>query len=143
MFVFVGFSNSEFKSLSRSDCVCPENLIIYQCSIVGAGTTVWQGTAFQCSGLNRHISLRHSKFNTSEKPFGECNNGAITARAIGVVDNNYTSQLNVTVSPELNNKTVECVYDNGTEEIVGSDILSLTTGILAAMSCFTVGSTFN
>ena len=82
----------------------------------------------QCSGLNSHISLRHSKFNASEKPYGECNNGAIAARAIGVVDNHYTSQLNVTLSPEMNNRTMECIYDNGTETIVGSAVLAFTTG---------------
>ena len=109
-------------------CICPGYVLTYQCSVVGGGTTVWQGTAFQCPGLSSHILLRHSKFNASEKTYGECNNGAIVASVIGVVDNHYTSQLNVTLSPEMNNRTVECVYDNGIGTIVGSAILAFKTG---------------
>ena len=128
----VSFSGSTLRSMfsiqNDPGCLCPGYTVTYQCSIVGGGTTVWQGTAFQCSGLNRHLSLRHSKFNVSVKPYGGCNNGAIIAHAIGVVDNHYTSQLNVTLSPEMNNRTVECVYDNGTETIVGSAVLAFTTG---------------
>ena len=117
-----------FSIQNDPGCLCPGYTVTYQCSVVGGGTTVWQGTAFQCSGLNSFILLRHSKFNASEKAYGECNNGAIVARAIGVLDNYYTSQLNVTLSPEMNNRTVECVYDNGTETIVGSAVLAFTTG---------------
>ena len=138
MLVFVGFSaENEFKSQAQSDCICPGSLINYQCSIAGGGTTVWRGTAIQCSGLNKHIPLRHSNFNASEKPYGECNNGAITARAIGAVDNRYISQLNVTVSRELINKTVECVYDGGTEEVVGSDVIPVTTGVYITCLLYT------
>ena len=79
---------------------------------MGGGATVWLGTAFQCDG-NTHgfIALRHTQFGRSHKPEGTCNNGAIIARAIGVVNDSYISQLNVTVSTELNNTTVECCHD--------------------------------
>lgn len=73
---------NEFSIQSDPDCICSGSIVTYQCCIVGGGTTVWQGSAFQCPGLNRHISLRHSKFNTSEKPYGGCNNGAIIVRAL-------------------------------------------------------------
>ena len=119
---------TSFLVQNDSSCTCTGHTVTYQCSIVGGGTTVWQGSAFQCSGLNRYILLRHSNFNATEKPYGECNNGAITARAIGVHDSCFRSQLTVSLSPGMNNKTVECVYDNGTENMIGSAILSFRTG---------------
>ena len=66
-----------------------------------------------------------------------CNNGAIAAQeTLGVVNNSYISQLNIhvhvgfIVSPELNNKTVECVHSyNFTEVVVRSiQIIVLATG---------------
>lgn len=91
---------------------CPGEVLTIQCAIMGGGATVWQGTAFQCDGNNRDIIvLRHTQFRRSYKPGGICNNGAIVAQAIGVVNDSYISQLNVTVSPELNNTTVECWHD--------------------------------
>ena len=131
MTVYIGSSVEKTFENSHSECICPGITVLsFQCSIVGGGTTVWQGSAFQCSGLNRYISLRHSNYNATEKPYGECNNGAISARAIGVHDNQFTSKLNVNISSEMNNKTVECVHDNGRETEVGSALLSITTGML-------------
>ena len=92
---------------------------------MGIGATVWEGSAFECDGANYNfIALRHSEFNTSEKPQRVCNDGGIIARAIGVVNNHYTSQLMLTVSPEMNNRTVECVHDyNLTSTVVNSTII--------------------
>ena len=101
------------KSDDLPDCVCSGDVLTYECTVVGGGSTVWEGSAFQCSGINHNfIVLRHSQFSSAEKPQGVCNNGGIVARAIGAFDNNYISQLNVTVSPVTNNKTVKCAYDN-------------------------------
>ena len=48
----------------------------------------------------------------------------------GVIGNAYTSQLNVTVSPEMKNRTVECAYDDGVNETtVGVSTCILTTGV--------------
>jgi hypothetical protein len=75
---------------------------------MGGIATVWQGTAFQCANVNDEIILRHSQFGEPYNLIGICNNGAIVAQALGVVNNSYISQLNVTASLELNNTTVEC-----------------------------------
>ena len=91
---------------------CPGDVLTTKCTIMGDGATVWQGTAFQCSSSSNIILLLHSRFTGSHYPTASCNNGAIVARRLGIVNNSYISQLNVTVSPELNNTTVECWYDN-------------------------------
>ena len=36
------------------------------------------------------------------------------ARSLSVDGNNYTSQLNITVTPDTAGKTIECGSDNGT-----------------------------
>ena len=65
---------------------------------MGGGATVRQGAAFQCHCNNHEsISLQHSQFRESEKFEGSCNNGAIVAWVLAVVNNSYISQLNVTV----------------------------------------------
>ena len=110
---------------------CPGELLTIECAIMGSGTTVWQGTAFQCDGNNfNFIALRHSQFRGSDKPELSCNNGAIIAQAIGVVNDSYISQLNVTVSSELDNTTVECWHDYNltTTVIKSNNIIVLPKG---------------
>ena len=109
---------------------CPGDVLTTECAIMGGGATVWQGSAFQCDYNNIDaISLRHSQFVESSKPKETCSNGAIVAQALGVVNGSYVSQLNVTVSLELNNTTVECVHSyNFTETLVRSiQIIVLTS----------------
>ena len=109
---------------------CPGDVLTTKCTNIGGGATVWLGTAFQCDSNCNEIILWHSQFNGSYNNIASCNNGAIVARALGVVNNSYSSQLNVTVSPELNNTTVECVHSyNLTEVVVRSiQIIVLATG---------------
>ena len=112
--IFQFVCTSHFEVSSKSDeNVCSGDLLTFTCVAIGAGSTVWRGSAFmRCHGSNtKDISLRHTQFNSLDKPRGFCNNGAIVACAVGVDGDNYTSQLNVTVSPEMNNKTVECVHE--------------------------------
>ena len=100
------------------DILCPGDVLTTECATMGDGITVWQGTAFQCHYSSSNIILLlHSRFTGSHYPTGSCNNGAIVAQGLGVVNDSYISQLNVTVSPELNNTTVECWHDNYTAEI--------------------------
>ena len=97
--------------------LCPGDVLTSECATMGAELTVWRGTALQCDyGYYREIILLHGRFNGSHNYniTRTCNNRTIIARALGVVNNSYTSQLSVTVSPELNNTTVECLHDNGT-----------------------------
>ena len=112
---YVLISVCHLASTSASTCniisqaiLCPGDVLTTECTIMGSGATVWRGTAFQCVG--NEILLRHSQFGESYNPTGFYNNGAIVARTLGVVNGSYTSQLNVTVSLELNNTTVECVH---------------------------------
>jgi hypothetical protein len=110
--------------------LCPGDVLTTECATMGYGATVWQGTAFQCGDARDEIVLFHSQSGGSYNPKGYCNNGALTAEALGIVNTSYISQLNVTVSLELNNTTVECWHDNGlTFTVVKSvQIVVLGTG---------------
>ena len=60
-----------------------------------------------------------------------CNNGAITGRGIRVIGNNYTSQINITLDPSMDGKSVVCSYENGSSDtIVGNSSIEFTTGML-------------
>ena len=119
---------SELLLLNESNCICPGQTLTYECVVEGGGTTVWQGSALNCLSDTRFL-LRHSQFDSgiTDK---ECNNGSIVAHSVRVVDDSYISQLNVKVSPEMNNKTVECLYDDGTmTALIGISTVTITTGI--------------
>jgi hypothetical protein len=63
----------------------------------------------------------------SGPPRGECNQGAVLAKSIGVFDECYTSQLIVIVGEEMINGTIECIYDNFIERtIVNQKSLMIT-----------------
>ena len=91
---------------------------------------MWSGTAFDCPMEGSEIILRHSQF-ASNLAFGICNNGDIVGHGVGVINNCYTSQLNVTVRESFNNKTVQCIlYSNeGTSREVGQSLLSIVSGV--------------
>ena len=120
--------------LHCGNCLCPEGILVFVCSINGGVATVWKGSIFNCPGNRNEITLRHSVFNDriSERT-GSCNDGTIVAYNIDVTNNIYSSQLNITVSPEMHNGTVECIQYRGfnsTYVIVGADTLILhATGI--------------
>ena len=96
-----------------TECACPGHILTIECSVTGKGSTVWQGNAFHCDDSEGSLVLRHSQF-ASGMYEEVCNGGEVVARAIGVNDSMFISQLHLTVSSEMNNKTVECAYDNGT-----------------------------
>jgi hypothetical protein len=52
----------------------------------------------------------------------------ITGRSLRVEGDCYTSQLNVTVGPSLNNQTVECAYSGGGTSLIGSSIIDISRG---------------
>ena len=91
-------------------CACPGGTLTYECSIVGdqGGATIWFGNAFNCAS-NESV-LFHSRF-TDTGTLDECNNGAIVARSLSANGNIYTSQLNVTVTPDTAGKTITCIHD--------------------------------
>ena len=94
----------------NTQCACPGDLLTYTCTVVGGTTTLWEGTAFNCPMTTNEIILLHGNFANIGGTSGDCNNRAILGRSLRVEDSCYTSQLNVTVSASLNNKTVQCVH---------------------------------
>ena len=97
---------------------------------MGGGLTIWSGSAFDCSAKSNHIILSHSQF--QEGVHGECNNGDLAAKSIGVMNGEcFSSQLNITVNTRMKNKTIECIHDTAgsTENLIGSEVLAFTTGI--------------
>ena len=111
-----------------SECFCLGQTLSYECTTEGPISTVWQGTAFQCVG--NKILLRHSQFTAPQGTTGECNSNSamIIGRSLRVEGDCYTSQLNVTVGPSLNNQTVECAYSGGGTSLIGSSIIDISRG---------------
>lgn len=92
------------------------------------GNTVWTGTAFSCNDGSNEIALLHSRYASSNGAVGVCNNGVIVARSLRVEDGYYTSQLNVSVTADIAGKTVVCLHDNVSSQIVQFSN-TITTGI--------------
>ena len=109
---------------------CPEDILVFLCSVNVGGATIWKGSIFNCPRTGNEIALRHSAL---ENAAGTCNDGNIVAYNIDVTNNTHSSQLNVTVSPEMHNEMVECIHDtlNATSVLVRTYTLVLTTGIHA------------
>ena len=108
-------------------------VLIYTCSVIGEGSTVWTGSAFDCPRTNDSIVLRHTiKYNTT---VGTCNSGIIFGKVVAVEGDCFTSQLNISATPDLKGKNITCIQRNGNEEmIVGSEIIELYRGILLSCS---------
>ena len=108
-------------------CSCPGFQLTYKCTVTGeAGATIWRGSIFQCSSTDNTITLRHSAFTQIRS----CNNGAIIGYGINSQNGHYTSQINITASSTMNNKTVECAYNDGsTTSVIGTSIVTIISGI--------------
>ena len=122
---------SKIRKLTTSGCVCPDDVQIYECTVVGGlgGITVWRGTAFNCEISLDSINLLHSQFVSEEGAFGNCNDGAIKGKSLRIENNRYISQLIVTLSSDMSGETIECDYDNGrTTTPIGNFSIDLITG---------------
>lgn len=107
-----------------SECACVGQMLTYQCTTQGSSSTIWDGSAFQC--ISNSIILRHSQY-----PHGAadvCNNGLITGQSLRVNGDCFTSQLNVTISSELNGRGVRCT--SGDRRTIGTNFIFITTGNL-------------
>ena len=113
----------------NAGCPCPGDQLTFTCTVVGNGTTSWEGTAFNCTA--HRIVLRHARF-ASEGATGVCNNGAIVGQSLEVNENSYTSQLSVTVDSTLSNKTIACVHSG--VSTIGTVVLRIPEGILAKIT---------
>ena len=108
----------------------------YECTVYGGyeGVTVWMGDFFHCSSGKQAIELLHNHFSPERSGGGAsnvriCNDGNnnIAGRIMRVENDSYfISQLNVTLTPDIAGKSIECAYDNGTIHTV--DLLNITTG---------------
>ena len=92
--------------------------------MIGGELTLWDGNALMCQG--REITLLHNEFNTNAA-MGECNSGEtmITARGVQVVNNSYTSRLDVTLTPTVIGRDIACSSSDG---IIDSTTLRVSTG---------------
>ena len=119
-----------------SGCICPGREVLYQCTVCGPGATEFSGSLFNCAGDK--ITLRHQ----AHSPTGECNGGAVTASIIDVFNtsNNdcYLSQLNISMSAGMNNKTITCLHVDGSNEtVIGTVIVSFTRGNVILLWMYT------
>ena len=121
-----------------SGCACPGDTLTYECTVMGepTGATVWSGSALNCS-YHIEIVLLHSHFSSTYGTLRVCNNGATVGRSLSVEGNNYTSQLNVTVTPDTTGKTIACLYDNGWSLAIQFSTVLPTTGL---SSCIAITS---
>lgn len=100
---------------------------------MGGTTTIWRGTAFDCPLDGSEITLRHDSLfaSISNQAIGIYNGDDISGRGLGVVNNCYISQLNVTVRKSFNNKTVQCVLNsNEGMRTISKSLLSVVSVIL-------------
>jgi hypothetical protein len=103
-------------------------VLTYTCTAVGTGNTLWTGTAFDCA--TNGIILRHERFSQSGGAVGVCNNDAIDGRSVGVENNCYTSEIDVTVSATFNNKTIQCIHNSGTGiNTIGTSVITVFEGL--------------
>lgn len=110
---------------------------MYRCSVNGVGATIWRGTLFdEC--LDGAITLLHSRFSLSNGSSTSttriCGNfGFIEGQAVGTVNNTiFISRLTFTVNERMEGRSVECVYDDGSdlESIIGTSLVQLSTGVV-------------
>lgn len=105
----IGLAARNELRATTNNCVCPREQITYECIIVGGEFTLWDASFLD---PDCDIDFSHRQFMTETRK--QCNNGAIVAEAIEVNNNCYTSQLVVSVTPDLNNGTINCSRDNVT-----------------------------
>lgn len=123
--------------LLKSDCTCVGHTLVFQCTAIGPGATIWHGSALHCPLSSNEIPLLHSRFvngNTS----GTCNQGQIIAYALGVQGLHFRSQLVISeVTAGMNGTTVQCDYDDGatTHSIYSKEIVFTKGEVLHKIQC--------
>ena len=97
--------------------------LVFECNVTGVGSTVFKGDFIDCS--NGGLVLLHSRYHINgTNTSATCDNKQLLARSIGVVNNTYTSQLQVRLtSYAFNGNTISCIHDNGIKENKIGEIL--------------------
>ena len=112
-----------------NDCACPGNNLIFECTVVGiaGGSTQWKGDTIHSCSESVPVFLRHRDFIAGTTQPIVCNGGEIVIRSLRVESDCYTSQMNISFSNALINRTVVCAYDDGTRAVeVGSMSIGAT-----------------
>ena len=122
-----GFSaRNELTAITT--CTCPGYPFIYECTVIDGLFTVWRGNiiANDCE-----ITLRHTDFPSAT---GMCSQGnlRVIGRGIEVQNSCYISQLTLMITSNMNNKTVECHKDDGSDILIGVLTLYFSQSKLAA-----------
>lgn len=133
--MIIGSQRNSLHAVTSTDCLCSGETVTFECTAVGPGVTLWQGSAFMnCESNN--IVLLHSQFSSRMGTSGACNNGAIIGWSLAVDNDCFTSRLNVTMNTELEERYIECVYDDGIHPLsVGlSEILRLSGATVCQLS---------
>ena len=107
-------------SKNATTSVCVGETLTFNCSVHGQGTTVWKGSALECTSSNNEIVLLHSRYNTTNGVKVICSDGNLVlhAESLSVENGYYTSQINVQVNSELTRTTltIDCFHDDGAKE---------------------------
>ena len=111
--------------MAINNCTCEGYNQVYECRVTGGGATVWRGSAFDCSASNNEIVLLHS---SSSSVRNSCSNGAIVGRVARADNNTYVSHITVSVNAEMVGKNISCFHDSSGINLIGSSLLTLTTG---------------
>ena len=120
----------EFRPPQRTTgirCFREGEVVNYTCTVVDSVTisTEWTGTAFDCDRSPQNtIALFSRDFGTDRGAMGDCSNGALVARSIGVSGDEYISILTVNVSLSFDGQTVICGLLGGATP-VGNDTLQV------------------
>ena len=131
-FIHFLLNTGNMNYLTSSDtlaCVCPDDMLTFECGIIGIGSTVWSGSVLDCSYSNNEIVLLHNQFSNGTRKL--CNNGAVLGASQGRRGNYYVSQLKINISADMNDKNIQCSFDDGfASQNVGTRIIEIGTCIL-------------
>ena len=117
--------------IQLNDCTCLGYTQTFECTVCGIGSTIWNGTFFDCERGNE-IELRHSRYDdmdpNNRTPLRrQCNQGAVLAKSIGRHDDCYTSQLIVTIIGKgMINGTIGCIHNNLIVTVINQKSLMIT-----------------
>ena len=117
---------------TSTHCTCPGQTLTYECSVAeDATTTIWTGSAFDCSEKENQLIFLPSRARDNQTQ-RTCNRGDIVGHITGIVDNVFVTQLNITLNPSLDGKTVQCFYRDVASDskvLVGNESIEITTGL--------------
>ena len=80
-----------------------------------------------CNDTDNEIVFRHAQFLTNDNRIKICNAGAIRGQSLSVVDDRYTSRLNVSLTSEMIGETITCIHNTiSFEEITSAIFIGIT-----------------